>query len=249
MKKNTEIYGEHAARLDLVCALRSAERLGMAEGVCNHFSLAVPGKPGQFLINPQGLHWSEVMPADLVIVDGDGNHVAGKHQVEPTAFFIHGCIHRANPRARCVLHTHMPYATTLTIIDGGELAWASQNALRFHGRVAYDPEYNGLALDAAEGGRMADKLRDADVLFLANHGVIVCGPSVAYAFDDLYYLERASMLQVLAHGSRRPLRIVPEKIAAATRAQMDAERQQADLYLAALKRLLDREQPGWRKVR
>jgi ribulose-5-phosphate 4-epimerase/fuculose-1-phosphate aldolase len=248
MKKNSPaVYRERDARLDLVCALRSAERLGMAEGVCNHFSLAAPGKPGQFLINPQGLHWSEVMPADLVTVDGDGNHVSGKHQVEPTAFFIHGCIHRANPRAQCVLHTHMPYATTLAIIDGGELAWASQNALRFHGRVAYDNDYNGLAVNDAEGDRLASKLRDADVLFLANHGVIVCGTSVAYAFDDLYYLERACMLQVLAHGNGRPLRTVPEKIAALTRAQMDAERQQAELHLAALKRILDREQAGWSK--
>ena len=208
--------------------------------------ISVPGKPEQFLINPQGLHWSEVVPADLVIVDADGNHISGRHSVEPTAFFIHGRIHRANPRAQCVLHTHMPYATTLTILDGGELAWASQNALRFHGRVAYERAYNGLALDETEGDRMAASARDADVLFLANHGVIVSGPSVAYAFDDLYYLERACQLQVLAHGSDRPLKPVPAEVAANTRAQMDAERQQANLHLAALKRILDREQPGWR---
>jgi ribulose-5-phosphate 4-epimerase/fuculose-1-phosphate aldolase len=102
MKDIRNAYGEQEARVDLVCALRSAERLGLAEGVCNHCSLAVPGKPGQFLINPQGLHWSEVVPDDLVIVDADGNHVAGRHSVEPTAFFIHGRIHRASPRAQCV---------------------------------------------------------------------------------------------------------------------------------------------------
>ena len=169
MKKTTAAGSEREARRDLVAALRSAERLGLSEGVCNHFSLAVPGRPGRFLINPQGLHWSEVTPADLVIVDGDGNHVSGKHTVEPTAFFIHGCIHRANPRAQCVLHTHMPYATTLTVIEDGKLAWASQNALRFYGRVEYDGAYNGLAVSAAEGDRIASKLRDADVLFLANH--------------------------------------------------------------------------------
>ena len=204
----------------------------------------MPGKSGQFLINPQGLHWSEVTPDDLVIVDGEGRHVSGKHAVEPTAFFIHGCIHKASPRAQCVLHTHMPYATALTVIEGGELAWASQNALRFYDRVAYEHAYNGLALDRAEGERMAASVRSADVLFLANHGVIVCGPSVAHAFDDLYYLERACMLQVLAHG--RPLKTVPQEIAALTRTQMDAERQQSVLHLAALKRILDREQPGWR---
>lgn len=231
-----------------MAALRWAERLGYSEGVCNHFSLALPGSNGQFLINPQGLHWSELTPADLVVVDAAGNKIAGNHSVEPTAFFIHGCVHRANSRAQCVLHTHMPYATALTIIEGGRLAWSSQNSLRFHGRVAYDEEYNGLALDAAEGDRLASRMREADVLFLANHGVLVCGSSVAHAFDDLYYLERACMLQVLAAGTGKPLRIVPEKIAAMTRAQMDAERMQAELHLAALKRILDREEPGWRRL-
>ena len=109
--------------------------------------------------------------------------------------------------------------------------------------------YNGLALDEGEGDRLAASVRDADVIFLANHGVIVCGPSVAYAFDDLYYLERACMLQVLAHGGPRPLKTVPEEVARATRAQMDGERQQSTLHLDALKRILDREQPGWRGQR
>ena len=237
-----------AARIDLTAALRWAARFGYSEGVCNHFSLAVPGKPGQFLINPQGLHWSEVTPADLVTVDATGAKVGGEHSVEPTAFFIHGCIHRAIPRAHCVLHTHMPYATSLTVVQGGRLAWASQNALRFYGRVEYDDDYNGLALDAAEGARLASKMRDADVLFLANHGVVVCGTSVAHAFDDLYYLERACMLQVLACGMGKALRTVSAEIAARTRAQMDAERTQSELHLAALKRTLDREEPGWRRL-
>ena len=249
MKKTAAAGSERKARRDLVAALRSAERLGLSEGVCNHCSLALPDKRGRFLINPQGLHWSEVTPADLVVVDGDGNHISGRHTVEPTAFFIHGRIHRSNPRAQCVLHTHMPYATTLTIIENGKLAWASQNALRFHGRIAYDGAYNGLAVSAAEGDRIASKLRTADVLFLANHGVIVCGTSVSYAFDDLYYLERACMLQVLAHGTGGRLKVVPGEIAAATRAQMDAERRQSDLHLAALKRILDRDEPGWSKLK
>ena len=249
MSKRVGIYTERDARHDLVAALRWADRWGYSEGVCNHFSLAVPGKTRQFLINPQGLHWSEVTPADLAVVDERGQHISGRHPVEPSAFFIHGCIHRAHPRAHCVLHTHMPYATTLTVVRGGRLAWASQNSLRFYGRVAYDEKYNGLALNAAEGGRLASRLNDADVLFLSNHGVIVCGPNVAYAFDDLYYLERACMLQVLGRGTGKPLKIVAEKIAALTRRQMDAGRQQSDMHLEALKRLLDRDEPDWRRLR
>lgn len=236
---------EQEARIELATALRWAARLGLSEGICNHFSLAVPGREDHFLINPQGLHWSEVTPADLVVVDAHGRKVTGAHSVEPTAFFIHGAIHRGGRNPKCVMHTHMPYATALTVAQGGRVEWVSQNALKFYGRIAYDDSYNGLALDEEEGERMCGRLGDADILFLANHGVIVCGETVAATFDDLYYLERACMLQVLAAGTGKPLRKVPEEIAQLTARQMGRESQQADLHLQALKRILDRENPDW----
>ena len=90
-----------AARVDLTAALRMAAKLHLNEGVCNHFSLEVPGNPSHFLINPQGLHWSEITPSDLVIVDESGQLIEGKHQVEPTAFFIHGRIH-SGKKKKCI---------------------------------------------------------------------------------------------------------------------------------------------------
>lgn len=239
---------ETEARIDLAAALRWADRLGLGEGICNHFSVEIPGRPGYFLINPQGLHWSEVTPGDLVVVDAAGRVVEGRHRVEPTAFFIHGAMHRAKPSAKCVMHTHMPHATALTVLHDARLEWVSQNSLKFHGRVAYDDHYNGLALDEAEGNRMCAQAREADVLFLANHGVIVCGPTVAAAFDDLYYLERACMLQVLAMGTGKPLRMVSERVAGLTAQQMAEDSEQAGLHFAAIKRLLDRDQPGWSRL-
>lgn len=232
-------------RRELACALRWAARYGLHEGVCNHFSVRLPGTPERFLINPQGLHWSEITVGDLLVVAGDGRVLEGRHTVEPTAFFIHSAIHRALPQAFCVMHTHMPYATALTVAQDGRLEWASQNSLKFYGRVAYEDGYNGLALDAEEGTRLGNKLEAADVLFLANHGVIVRGRSIAETFDDLYYLERACLHQVLALSTGKPLRIVPEEIARHTAAQMAGESQQAVLHLAALARILDRECPEW----
>ncbi len=225
------------ARRDLACALRAAAHFGLHEGVCNHFSLAVPGRPGEFFINPQGLHWSEIAPDDLVTIDAEGRRIAGKHAVEPTAFFIHGWIHRAVTDAACVMHTHMPFATALTMLQGGRLEMAHQNALRFFGLVAYDDQYNGLVLDDREGERIARRFAAASVLFLANHGVIVRGANVAYAFDDLYYLERACMHQVLAMGTGRPLKLIPESVAARTAAQIAGERQQSTLHMQALRRM------------
>jgi len=231
------------ARIDLTAILRWADRLGLSEGICNHFSLVVPGTTDRFLINPQGLHWSEMQTSDLLVVDPAGNVIEGKWQVEPTAFFIHSQIHRGNPSARCVLHTHMPYATALCAIDGGRLEWISQNALRFYQRVAYEEAYNGLALDEAEGQRLREKLAEGKVAFLANHGVIVTGPDVATAFDDLYYLERACMVQVLAHSTGLPLKRISDQVCRHTSEQFETARQQAALHLEAIKRMLKREAP------
>ena len=233
------------ARIDLAAALRWAARLNLNEGVCNHFSVAVPGTDDRFLINPQGMHWSEVTAGDIVMTDARGEIIEGRHPVEPTAFYIHGRVHLGKPSAQAVLHTHMPYATALTTIEGGRLEMCTQNALRYHGRIAYDEEYGGLALDESEGDRICAAMGDADIAFLGNHGIIVTASTVAMAFDEMYYLERACMVQVLAMSTGRKLSIVPEELAARTAQQMQGESQQAFFHFEALKRMLDRDEPGW----
>ncbi len=227
-----------ALRADLALALRAAAHHGLAEGVCNHLSVAVPGRDDLFLLNPRGLLWSEVQAGDVVMVDTAGRQIAGHHPVEPTAMFIHAAVHRLAGHA-CVLHTHMPHATALTLTsDRGLDTTLSQNAMRFHGRVAIDAHYNGLALDAGEGERIARAMGRAEVLFLGNHGVVVCGPQLAWAYDDLYYLERACQAQVLAQSTGRPLQPVPEPLAAQVARQVQQEREQSGLFFEALRRTL-----------
>ena len=134
--------------------------------------------------------------------------LSGAGEVEASALYIHGRMHAARPDLRCILHTHMPYATALTSVAGARLEPINQNALRFLGRIAYDDDYGGLALDGEEGERLASVLGDKRILFMANHGVSTAGPSVAAAFDDLYFLERACQNQVLAMSTGRPLKQV-----------------------------------------
>src|SRR5215813_14369594 len=236
------------ARIDLTTALRAAARHGLNEGVCNHFSMTVPGRDELFLVNPQGLHWSEITPSDLMMVDGAGNVIEGRHRVEASAFFIHGRIHAGNRRARVVLHTHMPYATALTSIRDGRIEMCTQNAFRYWNRIAYDEAYGGVALSAEEGDRMCRAMGDKAILFLRNHGVIVAGPTVAQANDDLYYLERAAMVQVLAMQTGQPLQNIDEDLAERTARQIADDTRQAFLHFESLKRMLDRDEPGWRKL-
>ena len=236
---------ERAARIDLAAAFRLAVRLDLHEGVCNHFSLMLPdGK--RFLLNRYGLHWSEVTASNLLALDAEGNILEGDGEFEKTAFYIHSRIHLASPRAACVLHTHMPYATTLTLIENGRLEMVEQNALRFHEDIAYDDTYNGLVVDNAEGDRLARVLGRRRVLFLANHGVIVVGPTVAEAFDSLYYLERACRLQVLARSMGAKLRAVRAEVVRETYRMILADTPKyAGAHFGALKRILDREEPGY----
>ncbi|MEC8372512.1 MAG: class II aldolase/adducin family protein, partial [Pseudomonadota bacterium] len=125
-------------RIDLAAAFRCAVRFGFNEGISNHFSVALDADT--FLINPHGLHWSEITASNILVCDAEGNVLEGDHPVEPTALFIHGQAHRSAPPAKVVLHTHMPYATALTMLEGVRLEPIEQNAIRFHNNIAYDDE-------------------------------------------------------------------------------------------------------------
>lgn len=240
-----------AARRDLAAVFRIAAQLGLHEGTCNHFSAVAPGRPDCYLINPFGLHFAEMRASDLLLVDDAGTVLEGSGEVEITAFHIHSQIHRANPRAVCVLHTHMPHATAITALHDGRLAMCHQNAVRFHGRIAYDHDttvgYQGLALAGEEGARMVRALGEHSVLFLRSHGPIVVGPTIAQAFDDLYYLERAAQVQVLASSMGQPLAEIEPALAARTAADFlrDAPRY-ARAHLDAWQRMLERDDPSWR---
>jgi len=232
------------ARIDLAACFRMAAKLGMHEGICNHFSAMVPGRDDLMLVNPYGYAFAEMTASRLLITDLEGRVVAGQGVPEATAFFIHARLHLKNPRAKAAFHTHMPYATSLAMLEGPPLVWAGQTALKFYGRTVVDENYNGLALDSAEGDRIAASMGDADVVFMKNHGVMVVGPSIAEAWDDLYYLERAAQAQCLAMSTGRPLKPVPHELAQKTYEQMRGEdSESARLHLESIKRILMAEAP------
>ncbi len=240
---------EQQARLDLSVAFRWAARLDLHEAVANHFSVAVSDDGQKFLINPAGRHFSQMRASDLLLVDmnqaefgiGDGQ------VVDPTAMNLHGQIHKLVPDATCVLHTHMPYATALACLRDFEFLMLDQNACRFYNRIAYDRDYAGMALEVSEGERVAKLLgRSRSVLFLANHGVIVVGKTVAEAFDELYYLEKASQLQVLALSTGRELELIPNETAAMVCKQWLEYPNAAEYHFAALTEILDQESRDFR---
>jgi ribulose-5-phosphate 4-epimerase/fuculose-1-phosphate aldolase len=235
------------AKEDLAACFRMAARNGFEEGICNHFSAVVPGQDDLFIVNPYGHAFRELTASKLLICDFNGAVIDGDGEPEATAFYIHAEIHRRLPRARVAFHTHMPYATALSMTDGPPLIWAGQTALKFYGRTAVDENYNGLALDHREGARIAAAAGDADIVFLKHHGVLVLAPTIAEAWDDLYYLERAAEVQVLAMSTGRTVSPVAPAIAEAAYRQMrEGDPASASAHLAAIRRQLDAEEPQYR---
>lgn len=241
---------QHAAdevtiRSDLAAAFRWAAKLNFHEAVANHFSAAVSADGSQFLLNPRGRHFSRMKASELLLLDSTS---AGSAEVlvhpdaDLTAWYLHAHLHKTVPRARCILHTHMPYVTALTCLADFEFLMLDQNACRFHNRIAYDRNYAGMALDDSEGARVSSLLGDEkSVMFLGNHGVLVIGETVAEAFDELFYLEKAAQVQWLALSTGRPLALVPNDVAALACKQWLEYPEIATLHLAELKRILDEE--------
>lgn len=226
------------AREDLAVAYRGAAHFRFDDTIWNHFTLRLPGQPHHFLVKPHGLLFSEVTAENLIVVDTEGRTVEGRGTAERTAVCIHAAIHQAIERATCVLHVHPPYATWLATIDGGRLLPVNQDSLRFYNRISYDDYYNGVALDHDEGRRIAGLFQKNNVLLLANHGVIVIGPTVAEAFYNLYYLELSCEQQYKIACAGRAPRLVAPDIAERTARCFDDDKEGPVDFLAAMKRLL-----------
>ncbi len=229
------------ARVDMAAALQLAARMGMAEGIDNHLTVRVPGTSDRYFINPKCLHWSEIRASDILVVDREGTVYEGDDVPPRSGICIHIPIHEAHPHGGVVFHTHMPWATAISAVKGGRLEMCHQNSVRFHGNLAYDDDFNGIAVDPEEGRRMAAIYGDKLVMFLANHGPVVVCETVAEAFDHMYFLERASQVQVLAASMGKPLHIIPDDIIEMTKAHLGQFRINSIRHFEALKRTLQRD--------
>jgi ribulose-5-phosphate 4-epimerase/fuculose-1-phosphate aldolase len=235
-------------RSELAAAFRWTARLGMHEAVANHFSLAVDPDGRRFLMNPDQLHFALIRASDLILLDADDPAAMDRPDApDPTAWGLHGALHRACPHARCAMHVHSIHATVLACLADPTLPPIDQNTAAFFRRVAVDPDYGGLAL-GEEAERVCGHLADPakQVLVMANHGVMVIGRNVADAFNRLYYFERAAETYVKALWTGRPLRVLSDAVAAKAAAEMADYPGQAERFMAAILRLLDRDGEDFR---
>lgn len=237
-------------RIDLAAAHRLAHMQGLSEGIFNHLTARVPGGEGRYYQIPFGLHWSEITASCFLEVGYDGKVVAGEGEAELSGVCIHAPMHRLASHAACVFHTHMPFASALTRLEDQTLKPTGQTEAGMIKNIAYDEDYPGPAFTMDEGERLTRILGDKRVLFMANHGVVTVGKTVAEAYDLLYYLERAAQVQVYAMWTGRPLRPLKQPAIDVTARTIGGpqyyDKPNWEHHFNALKRMLDRKEPDYK---
>ena len=243
MNQHRQNMTHWAERVDLAAAFRWTARLNLHEGVANHFSLAINDDGTRFLMNPNQMHFSRIKASDLIEVDAnDPATLEGPDAPDPTAWGLHGGIHRLVPHARCAMHVHSIFATVLASLQDSRLPPIDQNCCTFFNRYVIDDGYGGLAF-ADEGARCAALFTDPKqkVMIMGNHGVLIIGATVAETFNRLYYFERAAETYIRALQTGQPLRVLPDEVAEKTAQELEAYPEQNIRHLTELKAILDDE--------
>jgi ribulose-5-phosphate 4-epimerase/fuculose-1-phosphate aldolase len=238
---------EWQVRLDLAALYRGMNRFGMTDFIYNHITASVPGEPGHFLINPYGLLYSEIRASSFYKIDLEGRIVSAPQNalpLNPGGFVIHSAVHAARPDAICVLHAHTRAGMAVAAMRCGLLP-LTQQACKFVGRVSYH-DFEGPAIDVAERERLVCDLGSNNIMFLRNHGTLICGGSVAQTFLDAYLLENACKVQIDVLAAGTDYVLPAEPVLQRTREIFDTHGQDALLEWSALLRLLDADDDSYR---
>ena len=233
-------------RCELACAFRWAVRHDFHESVANHFSLAVSEDGSQFLINPNGRHFSRITASNLLLLDANDSETLNKPNApDPSAWGLHGSLHRNVPHARCILHVHSTYATVLASLEDSLMQPIDQNSARFFNRVVVDEGFGGMAFEE-EGERISKLMKDKRIMMMGNHGLMITAPSVAQAYDDMYYFERAAKNYIKAVMTGKSLRVLPDQIAEKTAQQWENYKNGPENHFSELMAILDETEADYR---
>ena len=239
---------EWKARQELAACYRVFAMLGWDEMIYNHITVKVPDEEDAFLINPFGLHFSEVKASNLVKIDIDGNKLDDNpYPVNLAGFVQHSVFHRNLPDAHCIMHTHTTAGMAVSSLEGG-LQPVNFYAANFVGQIAYH-DFEGVTVRSEEGARLIEHLGDKRAMLLKNHGILVMGRTLPEAFIKHWSLQRACEIQMATLSMGKPLTIAPEVVAVHQRdlskVQIPGGAGRADFE--AMVRRVDKIDSSWRE--
>ena len=236
---------ERSARVELAAAYRIFDMLGWDQLIFNHITLRVPGPEKMFLINPFGLHYSEITASSLLLIDLEGNVLReSKWPANQAGFVIHSALHESQPGAHCIMHTHTTTGMAVACLKEGLSPHNFYGAM-LQGQVAYH-DFEGITVEPGEKERLVRDIGDKRAVILRSHGLLAWGPSVAQAFLTLWTLQRACDVQIAAAAAGAVLPVTPQAIAQSVRESGQGEKRTCEDVFAALCRLVDARDPSYR---
>jgi len=250
LRHNQMSQVEWEARQQLASCYRVFDMLGWSEMIYNHITLRVPGEDNAFLINPYGLHFSEVKASNLVKIDIDGNKLDDNpYPVNLAGFVQHSLFHKHLPDAHCIAHTHTTAGMAVSSVQGG-LRPVNFYACNFIGQIAYH-DFEGVTVRAEEGERLIANLGERRTMLLRNHGILVMGGTVGEAFIKHWALQRACEIQMATLGMGAPVEIAQDVVNVHQRDLMKAmvpgRTDVGGPEFSAMVRLVDRTDKSWRE--
>lgn len=248
LRKPEMTAAEWEARQQLAACYRVFDMMGWSEMIYNHITLKVPGEEGAFLINPFGLHFSEVCASNLVKIDIDGNKLDDSpYPVNRAGFVQHALFHRHLPDAHAIAHTHTTAGMAVSSVEGG-LRSVNFYACNFANQVAYHT-FEGVTVRDEEGERLLANLGSKRAMLLKNHGILVMGRSIPEVFVKHWSLQRACEIQVATASMGQPIEVPPEVVAVHQRDLHQAQVpgvQPGRADFDAMVRLVDKKDTSWR---
>lgn len=236
---------EKELRVELAACYRIFDYFNWDELIYNHITVKVPGEDGHFLINPYGLHYSEVTASNLVKVDIAGNIVEeSKYPVNPAGMLIHSAIHSVRDDAVCIGHIHSDASMTVACQQEGLRADNFYSVL-LHGQVAYH-DFQGVTVDNSEKEDLISSIGDENFLILRSHGILTCGRTIAEMFLRMTMLQRSCEIQVSVDMTGKPVVPVSADVAARTKEllkiqmAMSGDEPLGQLEFDAMRRLVDK---------
>jgi ribulose-5-phosphate 4-epimerase/fuculose-1-phosphate aldolase len=248
LKSRGMIEAEWAARQELASCYRVFAMLGWDELIYNHITVRLPGDENAFLINPYGMHFSEVTATSLVKIDIDGNKLDPDNPwgVNRAGFVQHSLFHRHLPDAHAIIHTHTTATMAVCALEDGLLP-INFYACNFMGGVGYH-DFEGVTVRDEEGPALLRNLGDKSVLMLRNHGPVVMGRTLPEAFLKYWALQRACEIQVATLSMGRAVHVSDDVVAVHQRdlGAVAPPGGPGAAELAAMVRRVDKIDRGWR---
>ncbi len=239
---------EWELRCDLAHFYHLIDYMGWTETIFNHISARLPGPAHHYLMNPFGLNYTEVTPANLLKIDLSGHKIeASPYDGNPAGFALHAAIHEARDDVRCIVHTH---TTAVSAIAQKSAGFDHNNfyGAQLYGRVGYHA-FEGITLFDEEKPRMVASLGDKHILVLRNHGVAVAESSIARTFFLLWTVQRAAEIQCASAAIPGPDTQLPNEIrqkCADLTAMLNRDSGFADKFFSAMVRKMQADRgPSW----